>query len=320
MKIVVLDGDLLSKGEAFYDVLKTIGEYEYYADTDYGNEDEIVQRIGDADAVFINKVPMTESVMKRCPNLKFIGETATGYNNVDVAAAKKLGVTVSNVPTYGTMTVAQFAMALLLEICNSVDHHAAEVAKGRWIKEGKVSFWDIPSIELAGKTLGIIGYGHIGHAFAAMAKAMGMNIIASHPRKMGQKFDLGMYVSLEELLQQADVISLHCPLTEETKEIINEKTIQQMQDGVIIINTSRGQLIDEKALAAALNLGKVLAAGLDVVSTEPMQPDNPLLQAKNCYITPHMAWSAKAARQRLIDTSVENLKAFMAGMPINVVS
>ena len=264
-------------------------------------------------------MPVTEEIFAACPDLKFICETATGYNNIDLQAAKKYGVIVSNVPTYGTNTVAQFAMALLLEICNGVGYHAGEVAKGRWSQCKYNCFWDFSNIELAGKTVGIIGAGRIGMAFARMVQGFGAEIIAGHPRKAGQDFEYGRYLTLDEVYQRADIISLHCPLTAETEKMINKATIAKMKDGVILINTSRGQLVDEAALRAALDSGKVRAAGLDVVSSEPILPDNPLLEAKNCILTPHMAWSATEARQRLMDVCVENVKAYMAGQPINVV-
>ncbi|MBQ5920084.1 MAG: D-2-hydroxyacid dehydrogenase, partial [Selenomonadaceae bacterium] len=272
------------------------------------------------EVILVNKVPVTEEIFAACPDLKFICETATGYNNIDLQAAKKYGVIVSNVPTYGTNTVAQFAMALLLEICNGVGYHAGEVAKGRWSQCKYNCFWDFSNIELAGKTVGIIGAGRIGMAFARMVQGFGAEIIAGHPRKAGQDFEYGRYLTLDEVYQRADIISLHCPLTAETEKMINADTIARMKDGVILINTSRGQLVDEVALRAALDRGKVRAAGLDVVSAEPILPDNPLLGAKNCILTPHMAWSATEARQRLMDVCVENVKAYMAGQPINVVS
>lgn len=320
MKIVVLDGYMESHGDVFFAPVSELGEYTYYDNTDYTNFEEIVTRIGDADIILINKVPVTEELLQRCPNLKFICETATGYNNIDLEATKRHGVVVSNVPTYGTNTVAQFAMALLLEICNGVGHHFNAVQKGRWESCPYNCFWDFANIELADKTVGIIGAGRIGMAFARMAHAFGCKIIAGHERKIGQAFEYGHYLPLDDVYAQADIISLHCPLTAETEKMINADTIAKMKDGVILINTSRGQLIDEPALAAALASGKVKAAGLDVVSHEPIESSNPLLTAKNCILTPHMAWSAREARQRLMDVCVDNVKAFLAGQPINVVS
>ena len=319
MKIAVLDGYMMGHGDVSFAPVEALGECVYYDSTDYANPAEIIEHIGDAEVILVNKVPVTEEIFAACPDLKFICETATGYNNIDLQAAKKHGVIVSNVPTYGTDTVAQFAMALLLEICNGVGHHAGEVAKGRWSQCKYNCFWDFSNIELAGKTVGIIGAGRIGMAFARMVQGFGAEIIAGHPRKAGQDFEYGRYLTLDEVYQRADIISLHCPLTAETEKMINEATIAKMKDGVILINTSRGQLVDEAALRAALDSGKVRAAGLDVVSAEPILPDNPLLGARNCILTPHMAWSATEARQRLMDVCVENVKAYMAGQPINVV-
>ena len=319
MKLAVLDGYMMGHGDVSFAPVEALGECVYYDSTDYANPAEIIEHIGDAEVILVNKVPVTEEIFAACPDLKFICETATGYNNIDLQAAKKHGVIVSNVPTYGTDTVAQFAMALLLEICNGVGHHAGEVAKGRWSQCKYNCFWDFSNIELAGKTVGIIGAGRIGMAFARMVQGFGAEIIAGHPRKAGQDFEYGRYLTLDEVYQRADIISLHCPLTAETEKMINEATIAKMKDGVILINTSRGQLVDEAALRAALDSGKVRAAGLDVVSSEPILPDNPLLEAKNCILTPHMAWSATEARQRLMDVCVENVKAYMAGQPINVV-
>ena len=320
MKIAVLDGYMMGHGDVSFAPVEALGDCAYYDSTDYANPAEIIEHIGDAEVILVNKVPVTEEIFAACPDLKFICETATGYNNIDLQAAKKHGVIVSNVPTYGTDTVAQFAMALLLEICNGVGYHAGEVAKGRWSQCKYNCFWDFSNIELAGKTVGIIGAGRIGMAFARMVQGFGAEIIAGHPRKAGQDFEYGRYLTLDEVYQRADIISLHCPLTAETEKMINKATIAKMKDGVILINTSRGQLVDEAALRAALDSGKVRAAGLDVVSSEPILPDNPLLEAKNCILTPHMAWSATEARQRLMDVCVENVKAYMAGQPINVVS
>ena len=320
MKISILDGFMLGHGDVSFQPVEALGECSYYDSTEYGNLEEIVTRIGDAEAILINKLPMTEEVFSCCPQLKFVCETATGFNNIDLEAASRHGVVVSNVPSYGTNTVAQFAMALLLEICNGVGHHTAEVAKGRWCQSKYNCFWDFSNMELEGKTVGIIGAGRIGMAFARMAYGFGMEILAYHPRKIGEKFEYGHYVSLEELLNNSDVVSLHCPLTKDTEKMMNKDTLAMMKKGAILINTSRGQLVEEAALTEALNSGHLRAAGLDVVSQEPILPDNPLLKAKNCILTPHMAWCATEARQRLMDVCVDNLKAYMAGSPINVVS
>ncbi len=320
MKISILDGFMLGHGDVSFQPVEALGDCSYYDSTDYGDLEEIVSRIGDAEVILVNKVPMTEEVFARCPQLKFVCETATGFNNIDLDAANRHGVVVSNVPCYGTGTVAQFAMALLLEICNGVGHHAAEVAKGRWSQSKYNCFWDFTNMELEGKTVGIIGAGRIGMAFARMAYGFGMKVLAYHPRKISEKFEYGSYVSMEELLNTSDVVSLHCPFTKDTEKMINKATLAMMKKGAILINTSRGQLVDEADLADALNSGHLRAAGLDVVSVEPILPDNPLLKAKNCILTPHMAWCATEARQRLMDVCVDNIKAYMAGKPINVVS
>jgi len=276
-----------------------------------------VERIGDAEIVLVNKTPMTAQTMDACPQLRYIGVLATGYNIVDTAYAKQKGIVVSNIPTYGTTAVAQFTMALLLEICHHVGHHSEAVHQGRWESAGHFCFWDYPLIELAGKTMGIVGFGRIGQAAAALAKAFGMRVLAYDmcPNESGRA--LAEYVELDTLLADADVVSLHCPLTEETKGIINAKNIAKMKDGVIILNTSRGPLIVEQDLADALNACKVFAAGVDVVSVEPIHGDNPILKAKNCLITPHIAWAPKESRQRLMDVAVQNVKQFLAGAPEN---
>ena len=267
----------------------------------------------------MNKVPITRETLEACPNLKFIGVLATGYNIVDVQAARERGVVVTNVPTYGTAAVAQFVFALLLEICHHVGHHSAEVFQGRWTTNPDWCFWDYPLIELAGKTMGIIGFGRIGRAVARLAQAFGMQVVAHNPNLSGVVDGVTM-VELDELLGVSDVISLHVPLTPQTQGLINKESIAKMKDGVILINTARGPLIVEEDLKEALDAGKVYAAGLDVVSVEPIQPDNVLLSCKNVFITPHIAWAPKESRQRLMDIAVENLRQFMAGNPINVVN
>ena len=252
--------------------------------------------------------------------MKFIGVLATGYNIVDVGAAKERGIPVCNIPTYGTDAVGQFAIALLLEICHHIGHHNKAVHEGRWEHNDDWCFWDYPLIELAGKTMGIIGFGRIGQATGRIAKALGMKVIAydSYPNESGKA--LAEYVDLETVLKTSDVIALHCPLFPETQGIISRENIAKMKDGVIILNNSRGPLIVEQDLADALNSGKVYAAGLDVVSTEPIKGDNPLLGAKNCIITPHISWAPKESRQRLMDIAVDNFRQFLAGRPVNVVN
>lgn len=318
MKIVVLDGYTENPGDLSWDSLREFGQLRVYDRT--GSEDQVIERIGDAEVVFVNKVPITRRVLDQCPNIKFISVLATGYNVIDVKAAAEKGIPVSNVPSYGTAAVAQFAIALLLELCHHVAHHSEAVHAGRWASNPDWCFWDYPLIELQGKTMGIIGFGRIGQATGRIAKAMGMEVIAYSRSVREDGKTLAEYVDLDTLLARSDVIALHCPLFPETEGIINKANIAKMKDGVIIINNSRGQLVVEQDLADALNSGKVYAAGLDVVSTEPVREDNPLLGAKNCLITPHISWAPKESRQRIMDTSVENLRAFAEGRPINVVN
>jgi glycerate dehydrogenase len=318
MKIVVLDGYTENPGDLSWDSLAALGELIVY---DRTPADIILQRIGDADAVYTNKTPLTAETIAASPGLRFIGVLATGYNVVDVAAAKERGILVCNIPTYGTAAVAQFAIAMLLEICHHVAHHSDAVHAGRWTNNVDWCFWDYPLIELADKTMGIIGFGRIGQATGRIAQAMGMKVLAydSYRNPVLENDNL-RYAELDELLAASDVIALHCPLFPETQGIINKGTISKMKDGVIILNNSRGPLILEQDLADALNSGKVYAAGLDVVSTEPIRADNPLLTAKNCLITPHMSWAPRESRQRLMDIAVENLTQFIKGTPVNVVN
>lgn len=320
MKIVVLDGYTENPGDLSWDGLAALGDLKVYDRTDVNNEAEIIERIGDAEIVFTNKTPISKNTIDACPCMKFISLLATGYNVVDYNYAKEKGIPVTNVPVYGTASVSQFAIALLLEICHHIAHHSQTVFEGKWEHCADWCYWDYPLIELDKKTLGIIGFGRIGQHTGAIAKAMGMNILAydSFPNDSGRA--IAEYVDLDTLLAKSDVIALHCPLFPETQGIICKDTIAKMKDGVIIINNSRGPLIVEQDLADALNSGKVQAAGLDVVSTEPIRGDNPLLKAKNCIITPHISWAPKESRQRIMDTAVENAKAYIAGNPINVVN
>lgn len=316
MKIVVLDGYTENPGDLSWDGFRQLGELTVYDRTE---KEDIIPRIGDAEAVILNKTPISRETLEACPQIRYIGVLATGYNVVDVEAAAEKGIAVSNIPTYGTASVAQFAIAMLLEICHHVAHHSDAVHEGRWESSPDWCFWDYPLIELAGKTMGIIGFGRIGQATGRLAQALGMEVLAygSRPTESGKK--IARYVELDTLLHNSDVISLHCPLFPETKGIINRKTISKMKDGVILLNNSRGPLIVEQDLADALNSGKVYAAGVDVASTEPIRGDNPLLKAKNCIITPHISWAPKESRARLMDIAVENLKAFIAGSPVNLV-
>ena len=318
MKMVVLDGYTENPGDLSWDCLREFGELTVYDRT--GSEDEVIARIGEAEVVFVNKVPITKRVLEECPNIKFISVLATGYNVIDIKAAAEKGIVVSNIPSYGTAAVAQFAIALLLEVCHHVAHHSEAVHQGRWAANPDWCFWDYPLIELQGKTMGIIGFGRIGQATGRIAKAMGMKVIAYSRSIREDGKDIAEYVDLDTLLRTSDVIALHCPLFPETEGIINKANIEKMKDGVIIINNSRGQLVVEQDLADALNSGKVCAAGLDVVSTEPIREDNPLLKAKNCLITPHISWAPNESRQLIMDMSYNNLKAFVEGKPINVVN
>jgi glycerate dehydrogenase len=314
-KIVILDGYTENPGDLSWEGFEALGELTVY---DRTPSDKIVERIADNDIVITNKTPITEETLAAAPHIRYIGILATGYNVVDTEAAKKRGIPVCNVPTYGTDAVAQFTIALLLEIAHHVQRHSDAVKKGRWTASEDFCFWDYPLIELVGKTMGFIGYGRIGQTTAAIARALGMKIIAYDT--MPQNGSDHPYVSLDELFATSDVISLHCPLFEQTRGIINKNSIAKMKDGVIILNTSRGPLIVEEDLAAALNSGKVYAAAVDVVSTEPIEADNPLLSAKNILITPHIAWAPKEARARLMGVAVENLERFLAKEPQNVVN
>lgn len=314
MKIVVLDGNALNPGDLSYDCLKEFGEVTIYPKTE--TEAEAIARIGDSQIVLVNKVPVTESLLAACPSIRYIGVQATGYNIVDCEACRKRGIPVTNVPSYGTAAVAQFTMALLLEICHRVSHHDTLVHQGVWENCGSFCFWDTPQMELAGKTIGIVGYGRIGQAVAALAKAFGMNVLAysrSHREDAA-------YVDLDTLLERSDVLTLHCPLFPETEKMITQTSIAKMKDGAILLNTSRGGLLDEEAVAEALRSGKLRAAAVDVVSKEPIRGNNPLLTAPNCIITPHMAWSPIESRQRLLDCVVENIRGFLMGTPQNVVN
>lgn len=320
MKIVVLDGYTENPGDLSWAGLEQLGELTVYDRTSLTDPAQAIARIGAAQIVFTNKTPLPEQVFAACDQIRFVGVLATGYNVVDIDAARRRGIPVCNVPAYGTASVSQFAIALLLEICHHVAHHSQAVHDGRWSSSPDWCFWDYPLIELAGKTMGIIGFGRIGQATGRIAKAMGMRVLAydSSPNDSGR--EIAEYVELDALLAGSDVVALHCPLFPQTKGIIDRRAIAKMKDGVIILNNARGPLIVEQDLADALNSGKVAAAGLDVASMEPISPDNPLLRAKNCLITPHISWAPKESRQRIMDCSVENLKAFLAGRAVNVVN
>lgn len=317
MKIVILDGYTENPGDLSWSGFEAIGETIVY---DRTPADQIVSRIGDAEIVIVNKTPLSEEVFQECPSIRYVGVLATGYNIVDVEAAKKRGIPVCNIPTYGTTAVAQMTMALLLEVCHHAAEHSMAVKAGEWTNNVDWCFWNYPLIELSGKTMGIIGFGRIGQIVGKLARAFGMQVIAYDEHQSESGKEIVDYVALDELLARSDVISLHCPLFESTKGIINRENIGKMKDGVIILNTSRGPLIEEDALAEALESGKVYAAGLDVVSTEPIREDNPLLKCNNAIITPHIAWAPKESRQRLMDIAVDNLIAFVKGEPKNVVN
>ena len=311
MKIVVLDGFTENPGDLSWAPLGKLGSLTVY---DHTPGEQIGPRIGDAEIIYTNKTPISRETISSHPALRFIGVLATGYNVVDVAAAKEKGIVVSNIPTYGTDAVAQYVFALLLEICHHVGHHNQAVQEGRWTRCRDFCFWDYPLIELKGKTMGIIGYGRIGRATAAIAKAFGMQVLACDTRE-----EEGT-VSLDTVLKNSDVISLHCPLFPENTGMINRETIARMKDGVILINTARGPLINEDDLREALLSGKVQGAAVDVLSSEPARMDNPLMGLPNCLITPHIAWANKESRQRLMDIAVDNLRQFLAGAPVNNVA
>ena len=319
MKIVVLDAYCENPGDLSWDELAKLGELIVY-DRIPDEEAEIIRCIGDAEVALINKVHITQNVIDACPGLKYLTVMATGYDAVDYVYAAQKGIPLSNVPSYGTASVAQHAIALLLEICNRVQHHSEAVRAGRWASCPDWCFWDYPLMELAGKTMGIIGFGRIGQATGKIAGALGMRVLASGSRPTETGRAIAEYTDLDTLLRSSDVIALHCPLFPETAGMINRESIAKMKDGVILINNSRGGLVVEQDLADALNSGKVYAAGVDVVSSEPIREDNPLLTAKNCIITPHISWAPKEARQRIMDITVENVRAYMEGCPQNVVN
>ncbi len=319
MKIVVLDGYAGNPGDLSWDAMGNLGELTVY-DRTPADPDLVIERIGDAEIVFTNKTPLSRQILTACPNLKFVGILATGYNIVDVDTAKELGIPVCNVPGYSTDAVAQMTLALLLEICHHVAHHSQQVHAGQWSSARDFCFWDYPLIELAGKTMGIVGFGSIGRKVGTLAKCLGMKVLATGSRPTEEGKAIGEYVDLDTLLRESDVISLHCPLFPENREMINKESIAKMKDGAILLNTARGALIVEQDVADALNSGKLYAAGMDVAAVEPLPATSPLIGAKNCIMTPHIAWATKEARQRLMDIAVHNLEAFLAGKPENVVN
>jgi len=317
MKIVVLDGFTLNPGDLSWDGLTALGDVEIYDRTPPG---EVVDRAKDADAVFTNKVVFDSRVIEKLPKLKYIGVLATGYNVVDTTAAREKGITVTNIPAYATASVAQATFALLLELVHHTGHHAQAVRDGRWTTSKDFCFWDYPLISLEGLTMGIVGFGRIGQAIAPLARAFSMKIIAYRKPSSETDFTDVRFVELETIFAESDCVCLCCPLTEETEKLINSKRLSRMKRTAFLINVARGPVVDEQALADALNEGLIAGAGLDVLSTEPPKVDNPLLSAANCFITPHIAWANNAARSKLMDTAVNNLKAFMEGAPQNVVN
>lgn len=320
MKIVVLDGYTVNPGDLNEEALHQLGQLTIYDRTDRNDKAEIIRRIGDAEVVVTNKTPITPEIIDACPTMRFIAVQATGYNVVDIDYARQKGIPVSNVPVYGTRAVSQFTIALLLEICHRIGHHSETVHNGKWEQSIDFCYWDYPLIELEGKTFGMIGCGKIGQQTARIAAALGMRVITYDLRPKDAGRAVAEYVDFDTLLRESDVLSIHMPLLPFNTGIINRETIAKMKDGVIFLNTSRGQMVVEQDLADALNSGKVAAAGLDVVSTEPIRGDNPLLQAKNCFITPHMAWGAIESRQRIMDTTVANIRGYQQGQPVNVVN
>ena len=318
MKLVILDGCALNPGDLSYVPLRQFGELTVYDRTD--TEAEAIARIGSSEIVLVNKVPITESLLAACPCIRLICVQATGYNVVDCAACARRGIPVTNVPSYGTAAVAQFTLALMLEVCHRIGYHDELVHQGRWASCGSFCFWDTPQMELAGKTLGIIGFGRIGQAVAKIAKGFDMRILAHNRTRRPEGETLAQYVDLDTLLAESDFVTLHCPLTPATEKLINADALARMKDGAVLINTSRGGLVDENAVRAALESGHLRAAAVDVVAEEPISADNPLLGAPNCLITPHMAWAPVESRQRLLDCVIENIRCFLEGKPQNVVN
>ncbi len=314
MKITVLDGFAVNPGDLDWGILEPYGQVTVYDRTE--SQQQSIQRIGDSQIVLVNKTPLPASVIEACPSIRMIGMLATGYNIVDVECARRHGIPVCNVPCYSTDSVAQFSIALLLEICHHIGRHDVLVHQGAWTSCQDFCLWTTPQIELAGKTMGIIGYGRIGQKTAEIARALGMAVLAYSRTPKPE----GTFVDLDTLLAQSDVISLHCPLFPQTRELINRERIAKMKDGAILINTARGGLLEEQAVADALAEGKLLAVGLDVATVEPIQKNNPLLSAPNCVITPHMAWTPIEARRRLLNTVKENIRCFIQGCPQNVVN
>lgn len=315
MKIVVLDGYALNPGDISWQEVSNLGEIVLY---DRTRPEDTVSRIGDAEIILTNKTLITKEVINACPNLKYVGVLATGYNTIDLEVAKEKGIIVTNIPDYSTPSVCQFVFALLFEMCSKVQLHNESVHSGDWVNSPDFCYWKAPLIELSGKNLGILGYGNIGSSVARTAKTFGMNVLCYTRNPKRIPCDSGVIaVSLDELFEKSHIISLHAPLTAETEYIINSKSIEKMQPGVFIINTARGPLVQEYDMLKALQAGKVGFYGADVVSKEPMDKDNPLLQAPNCILTPHIAWATKESRSRLINIAAKNIEAYLKGQPQN---
>lgn len=317
MKIVILDGHAVNPGDLSWDFLKAYGEVTVY---DFTAQEQVIDRIRDAEIILINKIIVDTAVLDACPKLKLVCVLATGYNVVDCQACKDRGVVVTNVPAYSTVSVTQFTFALLLELCNRVGLHDQLVHQGRWETSPGFCFWETPQMELAGKTMGIIGFGSIGRSVGVVARALGMRVLAYNRSRCAEGEAIGQYVDLDTLLSQSDVVSLHCPLTPETAEIINKDTLAKMKDGAILLNTARGGVVNEADVRSALESGKLRGFAADVVSREPILPDNPLLHAPNCILTPHMAWAPLEARKRILASVTQSIEGFLSGNFVNRVN
>lgn len=317
MKIVILDGHAVNPGDLSWDFLKAYGEVTVY---DFTAQEQVIDRIRDAEVILINKIIVDTAVLDACPKLKLVCVLATGYNVVDCQACKDRGVVVTNVPAYSTVSVTQFTFALLLELCNRVGLHDQLVHQGRWETSPGFCFWETPQMELAGKTMGIIGFGSIGRSVGVVARALGMRVLAYNRSRCAEGEAIGQYVDLDTLLSQSDVVSLHCPLTPETAEIINKDTLAKMKDGAILLNTARGGVVNEEAVRSALESGKLRGFAADVVSREPILSDNPLLHAPNCILTPHMAWAPLEARKRILASVTQSIEGFLSGNFVNRVN
>lgn len=317
MRIVILDGYTANPGDLSWEGIGALGELTVHEHT---TKEELAGRLAGAEVVYTNKTPLNAAALEGATQLKFISTLSTGYNTIDLEAAKRLGIVVSNIPSYSTEAVAQHAIALLLEICNQVGRHSAAVHAGKWSESRDFCFTETPLMELAGKTMGFVGFGAIGRCTAGIARALGMRTLAYNRSESEEGRRLAEYVSLDRLLEESDVVSMHLPLSEDTRHLIDAARLARMKEGAILLNTARGPLLDEAAVAEALHSGRLYALGADVASREPIRPDSPLLGAPRCFITPHIAWAPKETRRRLLGIAEENLRAFLAGKPVNVVN